>query len=76
MEAKVLRGYLRITAFYSLECEWCAETEVEDYSDFKQLPSAIEVQGIRLGKAGWNSDVGLAYYKQGVLLGTKLDKYA
>lgn len=37
----------------------------EDYDVYRKLPAAVEFQGVFYGKAGWNSDIGNAYYRSG-----------
>ena len=43
-----------------------AETMCLDYPDFRRLPSFIRLDGIVLGKSGWNSDRQVAYYRSDV----------
>lgn len=40
----------------------------DDYETFKTLPSAIEFNGVRYGKSGFNSDSKIAYYRNDTLL--------
>ncbi len=68
--AKPMPEYLRITAFVQVEGTWIAETDCHDFAEYKALPAAIEVKGIRLGKTGWSSDRQYACYKADALLGT------
>ena len=39
------------------------ETPCSDYGEYIGLPAAVEYQGRRYGKTGWNSDKDLAYYQ-------------
>jgi len=71
--AKVLPGFLRLNSTQVIEGEFVAETNCADYDAWRALPVAIEVQGKVLGKAGWNSDTGIACYKEKVLLGRLVD---
>lgn len=73
MQAKILPGFLKINALHVIEGEFVAETDCEDYQAYKSLPAAIEVDGRIMGKTGWNSDRGYAYYKTGVKLGKLID---
>ena len=40
----------------------------DDYEEFRKLPSAVEYQGMRLGKSARNSDRQIAYYRSDVAL--------
>jgi hypothetical protein len=40
-----------------------ASTNCRDYDVFAALPQTVMLNGKRLGKSGWNSDRGIAYYK-------------
>lgn len=72
-QAKILPGFLKLNALHVIEGEFIAETNCADYSAYRSLPVAIEVQGKVLGKTGWNSDTGIACYKEKVLLGRLVD---
>lgn len=40
-----------------------AETMCFDYTDFRKLPGVVRLNGVLLGKSGWNSDRQVAYYR-------------
>jgi hypothetical protein len=71
--AKVLPGFLKLNMVEIIEGEFVAETDCQDYDEFRSLPAAIEVQGKILGKTGWSSDRNYACYKEKVLLGRLVD---
>jgi len=75
--AKVLPGFLKLNTLEVIEGEFVAETNCADYQVYCNLPTAIEIPGtsnkVVLGKAGWNSDTGIACYKEKVLLGRLID---
>ena len=62
MEAKPIKGYV-VLSMYLIEGETIAILSCNDYDRYASLPEVIEVQGKRLGKAGWNSDTGTVCYK-------------
>lgn len=35
----------------------------ENYANLKSLPQAIDYDGLRYGRTGWNSDRCIAYYR-------------
>lgn len=71
--AKVLPGFLKLNAVHYIEGEFVAETDCQDYEEFRSLPAAIQVEGKTLGKAGWSSDRHYACYNEKVLLGRLVD---
>jgi len=38
-------------------------TSCRDYDEYSQLPQVVRYEGEVLGKTGWNSDRGIAYYQ-------------
>jgi hypothetical protein len=57
-------GYIRaIMVHHAGQGETIAEVDCEDYDHFTTLPDVVSYDGIILGKTGWNSDTGRAYYK-------------
>lgn len=62
-------NYIRIQYLQVIDREHVAAVACDDYDQYKNLPDAIEVNGIILGKTGWSSDLFYACYKQNVMLG-------
>lgn len=56
-----------VTAAYALDGQHWLETRIapDDYAAFEALPNALEFQGRRYGKSGWNSDTGRVAYRTG-----------
>lgn len=69
MKAKAKKEYIIISSHYSIGSLYFAETDCNDFQAFRRLPNVIEVQGHTLGKSGWNSDHGVAYYRSDKALG-------
>lgn len=43
-----------------------------DYDKFLLLPEVLEIEGSIYCRTGWNSDGGLAYYRDDVVVGKKV----
>jgi len=63
LEAKVVQ-YISIDYFATMPDKvHIAETKCLDYTHFTNLPNVIKLNGIFLGKSGWNSDRQVVYYR-------------
>jgi hypothetical protein len=61
--AKVEHGYVNVKYSATIEGVQCAVVGCADYDVYKHLPAAVSFEGRLLGKTGWNSDNGEAYYQ-------------
>lgn len=68
MKAKII-DYVAISYYLTLPGDiFVAETVCLSQDYFSELPDAIEFKDRKLGKSGWNSDLGKAYYRSDILL--------
>ena len=72
LEAEILHNKIRIQAVQKIESEIIAVVDCNSIDDYKRLPDAISFEGKVMGKTGWSSDYGYAYFKTGSLLAKKL----
>jgi hypothetical protein len=68
MYAKIVRDYIAIKADYHLADCRVLEINCADHDAFVALPHIVELDGIKFGLTGWNSDRGMAYYKNTVAM--------
>jgi hypothetical protein len=40
-----------------------ATVNCRDYDHYKSLPDVVSHNGVQMGKTGWNSDIGAAFYQ-------------
>jgi|2_EtaG_2_1085320.scaffolds.fasta_scaffold00571_21 hypothetical protein len=68
-------GYVRISYYMTLpDGVFVAEAACLSNDYFNELPDAIEFRNNILGKSGWNSDIGKAYYRSDVQLAKIVNK--
>lgn len=60
--AHAVRNAVEVTTYYQLEGEWWIETPCADYDAYQAIPVALEFEGRRFGRTGWNSDRNVAYF--------------
>jgi hypothetical protein len=72
MQAKICGDYLTVVAAWTVEGQTCISVPCADIDTYASLPGAVEFEGRLLGRTGWNSDRGLAYYKTGATLARKV----
>lgn len=65
---KVERDWLTVESVGMVEGVMCAITTCPDYDAYKALPEVISYNGAKLGKTGWNSDTGHAFYQTNALI--------
>lgn len=68
MIAKVVNGvtiqdHYVIGRIQELTVSLQADNHWDMYQVYKQLPSVVEFKGTLFGKSGWNSDKGIAVYR-------------
>jgi hypothetical protein len=63
-------GVLVVLSAFPLGSDFVLEVAASDYYTYNRLPDVVEYDGRRYGKTGWNSDVGLAYYKTSAKIAT------
>jgi hypothetical protein len=68
MYAKIVHDHITIKADYHLADCRVLETDCADYDAFAALPRVVERDGVMFGLTGWNSDRGMAYYKNWIAL--------
>lgn len=54
---------LVVPAVYTMDGITVAEVDCRDFGEFRRLPAAIRLGRLTMGRAGWNSDRGRAYYR-------------
>lgn len=62
MLATTIPNTFKVLTLYPFEGYWRLELACEDYDALTRLPDAVECEGRRFGRTGWNSDRGVAYY--------------
>jgi hypothetical protein len=72
MLAQVVPDAIVILTYHILPGEIILETSCPDYETFKRLPQAVSFDGQVCGKTGWNSDRGIACYKSGCPIASKV----
>ena len=60
--AHAVPNAIQIIVDYPFEGEHWIEVTCQDYEAYTLLPHALEFQGRRYGRTGWNSDRCVAYY--------------
>jgi hypothetical protein len=60
--AHAITNAVQILVNYPFEGHWWIEAPCQDYDALTLLPVAIEFEGRRYGRTGWNSDRHVAYY--------------
>jgi len=68
MYAKIVQDHITIKADYHLADCRVLETDCADHDAFVALPRVVERDGVKFGLTGWNSDRGMAYYKNWIAL--------
>jgi hypothetical protein len=58
-----VKGALTAINVAEVEGLTCAAVNCRDYDHYKGLPEVVSHNGRLLGKTGWNSDTGHAYYQ-------------
>lgn len=67
MNATAIQNALNVLEAGSLDVDLCyAIVRCADYSVYSTLPAAIEFEGKRYGKSGWNSDTCKCFYRTDV----------
>jgi len=62
-----VENYVLIRADYNLiDCR-CLEVDCVDYEHYSKLPRLVRKNGVMFGLTGWNSDRGIACYKDRVI---------
>ena len=75
MKAKII-AYISISYYIELpDGVFVAETSCPSQEYFEELPEAIEFKEKKLGKSGWNSDIGRAYFRSDVKLAKIVHEY-
>lgn len=69
MKAGIVNQYIVIRADYRLSDCRVLETDCMRYDAYLGLPRVVERTGVLFGLTGWNSDRGVAYYKDTAMLG-------
>ena len=72
MKAKALREYISVLAAYPMGDDSVVEVSCPHHVAFTGLPAAVEFEGNKYGRAGWNSDHGIAYYKTSAPFGKRV----
>lgn len=72
MEAKRIDSVIKIVGVWAYAGDKCAEVDCRDSSAYCALPAAIELEGEVLGRTGWNSDLGRAYFKRSCKVAKKV----
>lgn len=59
-----IKGAVRVIVAEQFDGGTCLTVDCSNgYDDFKSLPQAVTFNGKVFGKTGWNSDRGVAYYR-------------
>lgn len=68
--ANAILEAVQVITCYPMDGHWWLETPCVDYDALTLLPVALEFEGRRYGRTGWNSDRGVAYFttRQGFAL--------
>jgi hypothetical protein len=69
---KVEKDWLTVLQVSMVEGVMCAVTTCADYDAYKALPEVISYNGAKLGRTGWNSDTGHAFYQSNALVVRKV----
>ena len=62
-KARAIVDSVTVVQAYDYEGIGFLATYCGDYEHFAQLPAAVTFEGRAFGKAGWNSDRFVAYYR-------------
>lgn len=60
--ATAIQNTIQVITHYPLEGHMWLETPCRDYDHLATLPIAVEFNGRKYGRTGWNSDRNVAYY--------------
>lgn len=74
MQAKIATGYVKIETVGVLDGISCLSVSCPDFDAFRVLPAALEYEGKIHGLRGFDSDIGMAYYKTSALLAKVVQK--
>lgn len=60
--AHAIANAVEVLVNYPMDGYWWLECPCADYDALTLLPVAVEFEGRRYGRTGWNSDRGVAYF--------------
>jgi hypothetical protein len=66
-------GFVLVRAKLDLPDCQCLEVDCAEHDAFEALPRVVEMGGTLFGLTGWNSDRGVAYYKDTVAVAQAVD---
>lgn len=74
MKAKVENDWVSVVAASVCEGVHFAMVACADYEAYCALPQVISFEGRLLGRTGWNSDKGVAYFRSDAKMGRVIPK--